>query len=63
MSQVDFHTWTLLKGVAISTLFGVDANLTFSVAICRVQAAVGRSRSYHTAAKVRTKVRTDPSIN
>lgn len=28
--KVDFHTWTLLKGVAISTLLGVGANLTFS---------------------------------
>lgn len=30
MSQVDFHTWTLLKGVAISTLLGVGSNLTFT---------------------------------
>jgi type IV secretion system protein VirB10 len=28
--KVDFHTWTLLKGVAISTLLDVGANLTFS---------------------------------
>lgn len=28
--KVDFHTWTLLKGVAISTLLGVGSNLTFS---------------------------------
>lgn len=28
--KVDFHTWTLLKGVAISTLLGVGANLTFT---------------------------------
>ena len=28
--KVDFHTWTLLKGAAISTLLGVGANLTFS---------------------------------
>lgn len=28
--QVDFHTWTLLKGAAISTLIGVGSNLTFS---------------------------------
>ena len=28
--KVDFHTWTLLKGVAISTMLGVGANLTFS---------------------------------
>ena len=28
--NVDFHTWTLLKGVAISTLLGVGGNLTFS---------------------------------
>lgn len=27
--KVDFHTWTLLKGVAISTLLGVGANVTF----------------------------------
>lgn len=27
---VDFHTWALLKGVAISTLLGVGANLTFT---------------------------------
>lgn len=28
--QVDFHTWTLLKGAAVSTLLGVGANLTFT---------------------------------
>ena len=28
--KVNFHTWTLLKGVAISTLLGVGANLTFT---------------------------------
>ncbi len=28
--RVDFHTWALLKGVAISTLLGVGANVTFS---------------------------------
>jgi type IV secretion system protein VirB10 len=28
--KVDFHTWTLLKGVAISTLLGVGAELQFS---------------------------------
>lgn len=28
--KVDFHTWALLKGVAISTLLGVGANVTFS---------------------------------
>ncbi|RHW18167.1 TrbI/VirB10 family protein [Sphingomonas gilva] len=28
--KVDFHTWTLLKGVALSTLLGVGSNLTFS---------------------------------
>lgn len=28
--KVDFHTWTLLKGVAVSTLLGVGSNLTFS---------------------------------
>ncbi|OAN65913.1 TrbI/VirB10 family protein [Sphingomonas sp. TDK1] len=28
--RVDFHTWALLKGVAISTLLGVGANMTFS---------------------------------
>jgi type IV secretion system protein VirB10 len=28
--KVDFHTWTLLKGAALSTLLGVGANLTFS---------------------------------
>ena len=27
--QVDFHTWSLLKGAAISTLLGVGSNLTF----------------------------------
>jgi type IV secretion system protein VirB10 len=26
---VDFHTWALLKGVAISTLLGVGSNVTF----------------------------------
>ena len=29
-ARVDFHTWALLKGVAISTLLGVGANVTFS---------------------------------
>lgn len=28
--KIDFHSWTLLKGVAISTLLGVGANLTFT---------------------------------
>lgn len=28
--KVDFHTWALLKGVAISTVLGVGSNLTFS---------------------------------
>lgn len=28
--KVDFHTWALLKGVAISTLLGVSAQLQFS---------------------------------
>lgn len=30
MSQVDFHTWRLLQGVAISTLLGVGSSLTFT---------------------------------
>lgn len=28
--KVDFHTWSLIKGVALSTLLGVGANLSFS---------------------------------
>ena len=28
--KVDFHTWALLKGVALSTLLGVGSQLTFS---------------------------------
>ncbi|WP_432787984.1 TrbI/VirB10 family protein [Novosphingobium rhizosphaerae] len=28
--KIDFHTWSLLKGVAASTLLGVGANLTFT---------------------------------
>ncbi|WP_179506223.1 MULTISPECIES: TrbI/VirB10 family protein [unclassified Sphingomonas] len=28
--KVDFHTWSLLKGVAVSTMLGVGANLTFT---------------------------------
>lgn len=28
--KVDFHTWSLLKGVALSTLLGVGSTLTFS---------------------------------
>ncbi|GGE05891.1 conjugal transfer protein TrbI [Tsuneonella deserti] len=28
--KVDFHTWSLLKGVALSTLLGVGSNLTFT---------------------------------
>ncbi|UUL82405.1 TrbI/VirB10 family protein [Sphingomonas qomolangmaensis] len=27
--KVDFHSWTLLKGVAVSTMLGVGSNLTF----------------------------------
>ena len=30
VDRVDFHTWSLLKGAAISTLLGVGSNLTFS---------------------------------
>ena len=28
--KVDFHTWTLLKGVALSTLLGVGSSLSFN---------------------------------
>jgi type IV secretion system protein VirB10 len=28
--KVDFHSWTLLKGVGISTLLGLGSNLTFA---------------------------------
>lgn len=28
--KVDYHTWTLLKGAAVSTLLGIGANLTFT---------------------------------
>ncbi|MBB5687488.1 TrbI/VirB10 family protein [Sphingobium boeckii] len=28
--KVDFHTWTLLKGIALSTLLGVGSDLVFS---------------------------------
>ncbi|UIJ46230.1 conjugal transfer protein TrbI [Sphingomonas cannabina] len=28
--KVDFHTWSLLKGVALSTLLGIGSNLTFT---------------------------------
>ena len=27
--QVDYHTWTLLKGIAMSTLLGVGSQVTF----------------------------------
>ena len=27
--QVDYHTWTLLKGIAMSTLLGVGTQVTF----------------------------------
>jgi hypothetical protein len=30
MFRVDFHTWALLKGVVLSTLLGVGAELQFS---------------------------------
>ena len=30
MSQVDFHTWQLLKGIAISTMLGIGSDLQFS---------------------------------
>ncbi|MFK4794765.1 TrbI/VirB10 family protein [Sphingobium sp. ZW T5_29] len=30
MGKVDFHSWTLLKGVAIATLLGVGSELTIS---------------------------------
>jgi len=29
-SQVDFHTWQLIKGVALSTLLGVSSELAFT---------------------------------
>jgi type IV secretion system protein VirB10 len=29
-NKVDYHTWTLLEGAAVSTLLGVGANLTFT---------------------------------
>lgn len=28
--KVDFHTWSLLKGVVLSTVLGVGSNLTYS---------------------------------
>ena len=28
--KVDFHTWSLLKGVALSTLLGVSSELAFT---------------------------------
>jgi type IV secretion system protein VirB10 len=28
--KIDFHTWQLLKGVAISTLLGIGSDLQFS---------------------------------
>jgi type IV secretion system protein VirB10 len=27
--EVDYHTWTLLKGIAMSTLLGVGGAVTF----------------------------------
>ncbi len=30
MSQVDLHTWQLLKGIALSTLLGVSSKLALS---------------------------------
>jgi type IV secretory pathway VirB10-like protein len=36
--KVDFHTWSLLKGVVLSTVLGLGSNLTFSGASDLVQA-------------------------
>jgi type IV secretion system protein VirB10 len=36
--KVDFHTWSLLKGVVISTLLGAGSSLTFSGETDLVQA-------------------------
>lgn len=41
--KVDFHTWALLKGVAISTLLGVGANLTFTAIRESTQQNVSRA--------------------
>ena len=46
--QVDFHTWTLLKGAAVSTLLGVGANLTFTGESDLVQ-AIRESAQQNTA--------------
>ncbi|MBS0220923.1 MAG: TrbI/VirB10 family protein [Proteobacteria bacterium] len=41
--QVDYHTWTLLKGIALSTLLGVGAQIGFSSAQSDLVQAVRES--------------------
>lgn len=43
--KVDFHTWTLLKGVAIATLLGVGSELSVSGESDLVQAIRGSAQS------------------
>jgi type IV secretion system protein VirB10 len=43
--KVDFHTWTLLKGVAIATMLGVGSELTISGESDFVQAIRGSTQS------------------
>lgn len=47
--KVDFHTWTLLKGIVLSTILGVGSNLTFGGESDLVQAI--RESSQQNAAK------------
>ncbi len=41
--QVDYHTWTLLKGVAMSTLLGVGSQVTFGNAQSNLVEAIRES--------------------
>lgn len=46
--EVDFHTWQLLKGVALSTLLGVGTQVTFGSAQSNLVQAIRESTAEST---------------
>lgn len=56
--KVDFHTWALLKGVALSTLLGITSELALSGQSDLVQAIAHRRRtvSHAPATKSRSAI-------
>jgi type IV secretion system protein TrbI len=41
--EVDYHTWTLLKGIALSTLLGVGGQVTFGTQQSNLVEAIRQS--------------------